>query len=201
MPETCNFVYKRLWHKCFPVNFAKVLSTPRLKNTSGQLILSYWPNIANSITNSLRKFCVSLFLSLFHCLKKAKALSWLLISLLIIGYKYLMTFVHESNGRFSLVEFTRGRQKIFINRSTEHPSSYKMFCAIWWHLCNLKNMKSTHGGMLLLKNLLAEAEAWNLTNSNTPPWVFFTFFKLYKWYRIMQSIYIILINFLKNLPE
>ena len=99
-----------------------------------------------------------------------------------------MTFVHESNGRFSLVEFTRGRQKIFINRSTEHPSSYKMFCAIWWHLCNLKNMKSTHGGMLLLRNLLAEAEAWNLTNSNTTPWVFFTFFKLYKWYRIMQSI-------------
>ena len=99
-----------------------------------------------------------------------------------------MTFVHESNGRFSLVEFTHGRQKIFINRSAEHPSSYKMFCAIWCHLCNLKNMKSTHGGMLLLKNLLAEAEAWNLTNCNTPPWVFFTFFKLYKWYWIMQSI-------------
>ena len=24
--------------------------------------------------------------------------------------------------------------------------------------------------------------------SNTPPWVFFTFFKLYKWYQITQSI-------------
>ena len=26
------------------------------------------------------------------------------------------------------------------------------------------------------------------TKSNTPPWVFFTFFKLYKWYQIAQRI-------------
>ena len=30
---------KRLWHRCFPVNFAKVLRTPFLQNTSGQLLL------------------------------------------------------------------------------------------------------------------------------------------------------------------
>ena len=28
----------------------------------------------------------------------------------------------------------------------------------------------------------------NFTKSNTPPWVFFTFFKLYKWYQIAQNI-------------
>ena len=28
----------------------------------------------------------------------------------------------------------------------------------------------------------------NFTKRNTPPWVFFTFFKLYKWYQISQSI-------------
>ena len=28
---------------------------------------------------------------------------------------------------------------------------------------------------------------YNLT-SNTPPWVFFTFFKLYKWFQIAQRI-------------
>ena len=27
----------------------------------------------------------------------------------------------------------------------------------------------------------------NFTKSNTPPWVFFTFFKLHKWYQILQS--------------
>ena len=30
---------KRLWHRCFPVNFAKFLRTPFLQNTSGRLFL------------------------------------------------------------------------------------------------------------------------------------------------------------------
>ena len=41
-----------------------------------------------------------------------------------------------------------------------------MFCAICYHL------------------LLA----CNITKSSTPPWVFFTFFKLYNWYQIAQHI-------------
>ena len=31
---------KRLWHRCFPVNFAKFLTTPFLQNTSGRLLLN-----------------------------------------------------------------------------------------------------------------------------------------------------------------
>ena len=31
---------KRLWHRCFPVNFAKFLRTPFLQNTSGRLLLN-----------------------------------------------------------------------------------------------------------------------------------------------------------------
>ena len=31
---------KRLWHRCFPVNFAKFLRTPFLQNTSGKLPLT-----------------------------------------------------------------------------------------------------------------------------------------------------------------
>ena len=30
---------KRLWHRCFPVNFAKFLRTPFLQNTPGRLLL------------------------------------------------------------------------------------------------------------------------------------------------------------------
>ena len=33
--EACNFIKKRLWHRCFPVNFVKFLRTPFLQNTSG----------------------------------------------------------------------------------------------------------------------------------------------------------------------
>ena len=32
---------KRLWHKCFPVNFTKFLRPPFLKNTSGWLLLEF----------------------------------------------------------------------------------------------------------------------------------------------------------------
>ena len=47
-------------------------------------------------------------------------------------------------------------------------------------------MKNTYGGLLLLVKL--QAEACNFTRSNTPPWVFFTLFKLYEWYQIEQRI-------------
>ena len=40
----------------------------------------------------------------------------------------------------------------------------------------LKNVKNTHGGVLILVTL--QAEACNITKIDTPPWVFFTFFKI-----------------------
>ena len=42
-------------------------------------------------------------------------------------------------------------------------------CAISYHLYNLKNVKNTHGGVLILVKL--QAEACNFTKINTPPWV------------------------------
>ena len=67
-----------------------------------------------------------------------------------------------------------------------------MFCVISYHLYNLKNVKTTHGEVLLLGKL--QAKACNFTKSNSTPWVFFTFFKLYKWYQIAQNITHILIR-------
>ena len=32
---------KSIWHRCFPVSFAKFLRTPFLENTSGRLLLSF----------------------------------------------------------------------------------------------------------------------------------------------------------------
>ena len=40
--EAPGFLLKRrLWHKCFPVNFAKILRTPFLQNTSGRPLLKF----------------------------------------------------------------------------------------------------------------------------------------------------------------
>ena len=36
-----KYIQKRLWHSCFPVNFAKFLRTAFLHNISGQLLLSF----------------------------------------------------------------------------------------------------------------------------------------------------------------
>ena len=38
-----------------------------------------------------------------------------------------------------------------------HTITYVMRCAIWHHLHNLKNVKHTHGGMLLLVKLQASS--------------------------------------------
>ena len=48
----------------------------------------------------------------------------------------------------------------------------------WSHLSNLKNVKNTHGGVLLLVKLLASA--CNFTESNTPPCVLLSLFELCK---------------------
>ena len=53
--------------------------------------------------------------------------------------------------------------------------TYVMRCAIWYHLYSLKNVKNTHGGVLLFVKLQAKPYA-------------FTFFKLYKWYQIVENI-------------
>ena len=60
-----------------------------------------------------------------------------------------------------------------------------MLCAIQYHVHNLKNLKKTHERVLL--SVKMQAKARNFAKSNTPPWVFFTFFKLYEWYQIAQS--------------
>ena len=59
-----------------------------------------------------------------------------------------------------------------------------LLCAIWYHLYHLKNVKITHRRVLLWVKLQTFAK------SNILPWMFFTFFKLYKWYQSAQSVLI-----------
>ena len=43
-----------------------------------------------------------------------------------------------------------------------------------------------------------QALAWNFTESNTPSWVFFTFFKLYKSYQIPQRITVDFLGYMEE---
>ena len=56
--------------------------------------------------------------------------------------------------------------------------NYEMHCVIWYHLYNLKIVKNTHGGVILLVKF---------AKSMTPPRMFFRFFKLHKWYQVALS--------------
>ena len=66
--------------------------------------------------------------------------------------------------------------KIRANDESYYICDAMQCYAILYHLHNLKNVKNTHRGTC------------NFTKSSTPPWMFFTFFKLYKWYKIAQCI-------------
>ena len=50
---------------------------------------------------------------------------------------------------------------------------YETLCTIWCDLCNLKNEKNTHGGVLILIKL--QTETCNFTKSDTPACLFFPF--------------------------
>ena len=61
MPESL-FLRKRLWHRCFPVNFAKFLRTLSLQNTSGRLLHFYIIIYKRKKKGSIR---ISAYFSLF----------------------------------------------------------------------------------------------------------------------------------------
>ena len=48
-----------------------------------------------------------------------------------------------------------------------------MLFAFWYHLYNFKNVKNTHGRVLILVKL--QAKACTFKKINTTPWVFLTF--------------------------
>ena len=62
--NTCARAKKRLWHRCFPVNFAKFLRTPFLWKTPGLLLLKFfkYSNVYNVGEDLLRAFCKLLYL-------------------------------------------------------------------------------------------------------------------------------------------
>ena len=40
-----------------------------------------------------------------------------------------------------------------VNITTDEEGKYMRHCTIWYHLCNLKNMKNTHRGVLILSKV------------------------------------------------
>ena len=63
---------------------------------------------------------------------------------------------------------------------------YQMLCAICYNFVLFKKREKHPWKSVTFSKL--QTETCNFTKSNTPPWMFFTFIKLYKWYHIAQRI-------------
>ena len=47
----CQSLFFNSWHRCFPVNFAKLLRTPFQQDTSRRLLLSFYKKILTNLKN------------------------------------------------------------------------------------------------------------------------------------------------------
>ena len=76
-----NSFKKRLWHRCFAVNFAKFLRTPFLQNTPGRLLLNIIPDISNyrtinrRTTHYFNSYATSLLCHLIWSLQNVRRLA------------------------------------------------------------------------------------------------------------------------------
>ena len=93
--------------------------------------------------------------------------------------KKLIYHFWDFSGVFETFLSANVKSKFIIERVVTSTSinefgiKYVVRCAIWYHFYNLKNVKNTHGGVMILVKL--QASACSFTEINTPPWVYFMF--------------------------
>ena len=105
---------KRLWHRCFPVNFVKFLTTPFLQNTSGRLLLLRFLSI------------VGVFYTVYRSL-------WLRRSKVSAEQKRLIfTYFHQSSS-----------DKIMKERSNKFNCSKKVSFLFFVYFFNVKGKNRT----------------------------------------------------------
>ena len=82
--SACNFIKKRLWHRCFPIKFAKFLRKPFLQNTSGRLLLFR----VNRVSDYYAK---SIYIKVFP---------WTIVLWMLVPSKILTISENTSNSKF-----------------------------------------------------------------------------------------------------
>ena len=114
------YLKKRLWHMCFPVNFAKFLKTVFLQNTSGALLLTVsWEQWAINIFETTRKVCEYVFFFDPY--------------LFILGWKI-------QKGKNFIFRHISRSVSLWLNKPTNHDlATICGACAIRYHLFNLKH--------------------------------------------------------------
>ena len=104
--QTCNFIKNRLQYRCFPVNFAKFLGTPILKNIYEQLLL-YLKCYTSSIVNEVIRTIFFLYIKIF-CIKKTHKLC----SNILICLKSIIK--HTSNFHSDITPRSIKNKQLFV---------------------------------------------------------------------------------------
>ena len=86
--RSATLLKKRLWHRCFPVSFAKFLRTPFLQNTSGGLRLNEITkterNSANSNPYDKKK---TKLLPPCRCFQAVKSYNFIVVVVTVCNFK------------------------------------------------------------------------------------------------------------------
>ena len=105
-------------------------------------------------------------------------------------------FAYDTDIYILLCSIYRCRSGLYFCRgtsSTKTGITYLNFSALRDLVAFVQFKKREKHPWRSVNLIKLQAEACNFTNINTPPWVFFTFLKLYKCYQIAQRITIFLL--------
>ena len=110
----------RLWHRCFPVNFAKFLRTPFWQNTSERLLRLQQSWRPTTLFN--RDFNTCIFLWIFQNFLNSffyRKLRWLLLNYVIVSERMF----NKKNLRRDLINLFNVQIQVSTNRSTTMRAS------------------------------------------------------------------------------
>ena len=132
-------VYSQKWrHQNSVSNLLKVINTDtRHQNDVIAVVLASLLLILNKFHTLFWCLHCWLWTSKYRLVKLLALPAWTRnnVTLFFTGNCYSPSF------KLVLISFAK-----FLNKSP-FPFLYVMHCVIWHHLCNLKNVKNTHGGM------------------------------------------------------
>ena len=112
LQASATLLKKRLWHRCFPVNFVKLLRTPFLQNTSGRLLLRM-DGIGGIIIRVCLFVCLfCFFVFVFSFRKESLILYWL--------YYANKKYVQMSMFHFDLLRWLLKRIIISCRECSKH---------------------------------------------------------------------------------
>ena len=94
-PQACNFIIKRLQHRCFPVKYTKLLRRPILKNICKWLLLLNELSVPKALTFLEIQVLIQDVLK-YHCFRLIEVLSFQFLNLCKICDDQLYCLSHTS---------------------------------------------------------------------------------------------------------